>query len=1133
LSHDPSLEPALRAVEPAVRLVAARHLRQVINYLLDHDQHVPTNTDLPYWVDRETLAAADVLPPQAMEGSELRLLLITDADDRLIDHLPREEQLLAYWRVLLRAAILAEFDRRWQAGDTDRQTSGRSLDARLDQFGPAAAREIEYVLSAEHCAHPGQMSLSTFRMFAAVYLDLSAFDPHAIEHYFPSLPRAEADRALRAAFDVDAILARTRPAGAAAPHREPPPDEHWTAEHPPAPPTTPEETPSRLFVRAREAEQKGNNVRAAILYTQAATVPGSSAGETLSGALSTLGKLVDGLGQVFAWDHHTRQEWHQALTPLLDRATAGVWPRAARCLYELQTIPADLAREAYAIDLPEYIRTFGRRPVKRELPHARPVRILMALHKARAQLLRAGLAPPAQLRLDRLFHHQIHASERDIRRTFTPIIIDCLTRAGLVPQNAVEEVARDKLVAELLDRVCARGYLRIGDLRDAIARNRLKMGDSWTVLLTGDELLHADMNLAYALDGVYRKGEVYLRFLQRFSALFFANPAGRLFTLFVAIPFGGAFLTLMFAEEMRHIGNKIVAMLDKQSAKPPAQVHDPAGGEQQAAAPPPKKEMVQPDDVVAVDDEGNPIIEDPRNDPQFWRDPAERVAIVREVFSAPQGVPTKVPEHHASALTAWPTIVGFGVFLLLMIHAPPFRRAIFAALRYLWLAVRGVLWDVPMMVWRAPAVRQFRRSLTVRFLFRHFWSPLLVTLLVFAVLRLAGLTTVFLLQWGWLIWAVLTVAYNTPWGWVIQDRVTEALSDWWRVVRVNLLPGLVQTIIDWFRMLANWVERQLYAVDEWFRFRGGDSQGSLVLKAVLGLVWFPIAYVFRFAFYLLVEPQVNPIKHFPVVTVSHKMLLPLVVSKDPQGEPSMFGELLVNQFGMGIAEGNFWAFWIIAGIPGIFGFMAWEFVANWQLYSANRARRLRPVMLGSHGETMRGLLRPGFHSGTVPKLYRKLRHAAPAKAGRLHHELDHAAEAVERFAEREVVHLLASCPEWAGVEVRVGALQFGCQRVAVELLAPELGRDPLRLAFENVCGVIEAMVEQRGWTEGLSEARLSSLVAALRGLLDMAAVGRVYGKERSEEVPPAEGFADLVRRVTWAEWVNRWSTRPLREKAVA
>ena len=119
---------------------------------------------------------------------------------------------------------------------------------------------------------------------------------------------------------------------------------------------------------------------------------------------------------------------------------------------------------------------------------------------------------------------------------------------------------------------------------------------------------------------------------------------------------------------------------------------------------------------------------------------------------------------------------------------------------------------------------------------------------MFGLLLLTAVTPRFLYAWGPFIWAALTIAYNTPWGWVIQDRVAEAVSDWWRMIRVNLIPGLIATIIDWFRALANWVERKLYAVDEKLRFRGGDSQGSLAAKAVLGLLWFPIAYVTRFAF---------------------------------------------------------------------------------------------------------------------------------------------------------------------------------------------------------------------------------------------------------------------------------------------
>ena len=62
-------------------------------------------------------------------------------------------------------------------------------------------------------------------------------------------------------------------------------------------------------------------------------------------------------------------------------------------------------------------------------------------------------------------------------------------------------------------------------------------------------------------------------------------------------------------------------------------------------------------------------------------------------------------------------------------------------------------------------------------------------------------------------------------------------------------------------------------------------------------------------------------------------------------------------------------------IPGIFGFLVWELKENWRLYAANRPKGLQPMIIGSHGETMGRLLEPGFHSGTIPKLFAKLRRA--------------------------------------------------------------------------------------------------------------------------------------------------------------
>ena len=66
-----------------------------------------------------------------------------------------------------------------------------------------------------------------------------------------------------------------------------------------------------------------------------------------------------------------------------------------------------------------------------------------------------------------------------------------LDEVDLRPEHVPEGIARDKLIEELLDRVVERGFLQIGDLRDAIARNRLKLPDlaGPATFFTGDRLI--------------------------------------------------------------------------------------------------------------------------------------------------------------------------------------------------------------------------------------------------------------------------------------------------------------------------------------------------------------------------------------------------------------------------------------------------------------------------------------------------------------------------------------------------------------------------------------------------------------------------------------------------------------------
>ena len=60
---------------------------------------------------------------------------------------------------------------------------------------------------------------------------------------------------------------------------------------------------------------------------------------------------------------------------------------------------------------------------------------------------------------------------------------------------------------------------------------------------------------------------------------------------------------------------------------------------------------------------------------------------------------------------------------------------------------------------------------------------------------------------------------------------------------------------------------------------------------------------------------------------------------------------------------------------GIFGFLFWELKENWKLYRSNARPQIHPIPVGAHGETIAAYLRLGFHSGTIPQLFRKRRQA--------------------------------------------------------------------------------------------------------------------------------------------------------------
>ena len=324
--------------------------------------------------------------------------------------------------------------------------------------------------------------------------------------------------------------------------------------------------------------------------------------------------------------------------------------------------------------------------------------------------------------------------------------------------------------------------------------------------------------------------------------------------------------------------------------------------------------------------------------------------------------------------------------------------------------LRAAFIVLPSRVLDHPIVRRVVAGGPFRFAWRWLLKPSIPTAIGWGALTAGGLDGE---AAAWLAAASFLAAIlvlNSRAGRDLEEAVVEGFGRGWHRLRSDLLPGLYRLVMGSFDRLLDAVERALYSVDEWLRFRSGEGRASLAIKVVLAATWSVVTYVVRFAINLLAEPQLNPIKHFPVVTVSHKVIAPIILLQMPP--------LLMAALGMDAVTANGIAWSTQLLLPGVFGFLVWELKENWKLYEANRSRLLRPVMIGHHGETMPRLLRPGFHSGTVPKLFDRLRRAdrrarrsgAGVAAHRPRESLHHVEASVRHFIERELLELLRAVP---------------------------------------------------------------------------------------------------------------------------
>jgi hypothetical protein len=1031
-----SLERAIRAVAPDAFLVERRVLRRVIR--LDRGVglfDIATAQRSCYAIDARRalrvleldelgLSPSDPLPPT------LILLARPSTEERA--ELSSDQLLTNYWRLLYGCRVHAALSRQVGAGALPRA----ALLERIDQIGQAPFDEIRAVLRQESLLGDEHDLAASYVEFVTLYAELRQFAPSWLPHYFPSLgDPARIDALIAEDVELDGILDATRPLGAPErPWAEPadderpegPPDEEGDDEPPGTaiPPPGRAGRQHRWLIRwADWAAARGNVVRAAMCRLRAARLvsPRHEAQERLE-AMRELERLAERLGAALGLDEDTVLAWGRALAGLLGRAAQGLWSPEARLLYDLQKIVVEHGREVYAVDLVAWARSLGKMPINRLLPHHAEVLKVKHLRSARRRLARVHLGEAERDRLTRLLHDALERAEATLRDVLRPGIGRTLDGMGWQPRNLPEQVARGKLTEELLDRIVERGFLSMGDLRDAVSRGDLKLPDlaGPREFWKGDRLLATDRALGHTLDGIYRPGEIYLRWLQRASLLAFGTALGRRLTRYVAMPFGGAFVLL---EGMDHLINPI----------------------------------------------------------RHW-----------------MGY-----RHHLHLFNRDSFLV-LGLFLLGLINHEGFRRGVGRAVSGIGRLLRVALVDPLDWLLGRAIVQAILRSRAFEWFFRWGIKPLifglgaLVCLIPWTGPRQAVHGAV-------AIYALSAALINTRRGRDFEEIIADRADRLWHRFRFNLLPGLFRLIVEVSNRLLEAVERVLYALDEWLRFRTGEHRWTVAAKAVLGVFWFAITYVVRFAVNLVIEPQVNPIKHFPVVTVAHKVFFPVILAlyNVIKGPPLYLGRDIAGVI----------AFALQFIIPGIFGFLVWELKENWKLFEANRRRGLQPVLIGEHGETMARLVRPGFHSGTLPKLYARLRRAdrKPPRPGRRspvrkYREAIHRVEIeVRHFVERELLPLLEASRSLQGLRCSVGAIAPGTNRITVALEERGHAGDPVRLEFEEQSGWLVAAIARPGWLDAVDEEARRAFRDALTGLYKRAGVDLVREQIRAvlgPEVPP-------------------------------
>src|SRR5262249_44871259 len=229
-----------------------------------------------------------------------------------------------------------------------------------------------------------------------------------------------------------------------------------------------------------------------------------------------------------------------------------------------------------------------------------------------------------------------------------------------------------------------------------------------------------------------------------------------------------------------------------------------------------------------------------------------------------------------------------------------------------------------------------------------------------------------------------------------------------------------------------------------------------------------------------------------------------------------FTQLLQPVVGGVVAHGIAWTTWWL--LPDAFGFLFWETKENWRLYKANRPKFLVPVSVGPRGETLLHLLKWGFHTGTLPKLYAQWRYAgrqayetgAWRAARACRDSLLELEESFSRFVEREVLVLLHQNALWCKRPLSVANVAMASNLVRIGLRHTAFPDRLLSISISERDGLLTSSLDEPGWQPDLPPDERATLARALEGMYNLAGVDWI-----AETGAPPEP-------VKWKDWVRDW-----------